>query len=199
LGRYFRVFLGDKTLFYTEAGLVYFWSAGSLIAANVLVLGKDEFALESDLYVGIMNACLVVGIGLGHMAAGFVSGETINRRLVPYGMFGVAAGCAAMAYPGHTFISSLPVLFVMGFAAGFYAVPLNATLQDRSPRSAKGGMIAASNFINFSGMLLAGGVYFAIGFLDPSSFLVFGVIAAVTVGAAVFITKKLPVGAEETA
>jgi acyl-[acyl-carrier-protein]-phospholipid O-acyltransferase/long-chain-fatty-acid--[acyl-carrier-protein] ligase len=46
-------------------------------------------------------------------------------------------------------------LVLVGFAAGFFAVPLNALLQQRSGREDKGRLIATNNVFNTVGVLLA--------------------------------------------
>jgi acyl-[acyl-carrier-protein]-phospholipid O-acyltransferase/long-chain-fatty-acid--[acyl-carrier-protein] ligase len=46
------------------------------------------------------------------------------------------------------------VLFVLGICAGFFAVPVNALIQNRPRPEVKGRVIAASNLLSFGGIAL---------------------------------------------
>ena len=49
---------------------------------------------------------------------------------------------------------------LLGFWAGFFAVPVNALIQHRPPKKDKGGIIAAANLLSFVGIALSSGAYF---------------------------------------
>src|SRR5262249_25684746 len=51
-------------------------------------------------------------------------------------------------------------LFLLGASAGFFNVPLEAYIQQRSDLKQRGTVLAASNFISFSLMLLASGLFY---------------------------------------
>jgi acyl-[acyl-carrier-protein]-phospholipid O-acyltransferase/long-chain-fatty-acid--[acyl-carrier-protein] ligase len=59
----------------------------------------------------------------------------------------------------------LVVLFGLGFGGGLYDIPLESFLQRRSDEDSRGRVIAGSNFLSFSAMLLAYGVFYL--FTDP--------------------------------
>ena len=56
-------------------------------------------------------------------------------------------------------IPMITCLMLAGMCAGFYSVPLNALLQHRAPLENRAGIIAAMNFSNFTGILLASILY----------------------------------------
>ncbi|HZD39521.1 MAG TPA: AMP-binding protein, partial [Terriglobales bacterium] len=95
------------------------------------------------------------GIGVGGLAAGRLSGDKIELGLVPLGSIGMALFSVTLFFSPPSFALSGASLVLMGFAAGFFAVPLNALLQQRSGREDKGRLIATNNVFNTIGVLLA--------------------------------------------
>src|ERR1035438_6208644 len=70
--------------------------------------------------------------------------------------------CNGLALGGTHFglVGSGVLLGVLGFWAGFYAVPVNALIQHRPAEKDKGGIIAAANLLSFVGIALSSGVYY---------------------------------------
>ena len=110
----------------------------------------------SDTRTGLLVTALAVGIGLGSIAAGWLSGDTVEIGLVPYGaaLLGLASMLLGFA---HSFASSLLWLAVAGFAGGLFIVPLNAFLQEHAEPEEKGRLLATNNFLNMIGVVLASG------------------------------------------
>ena len=85
------------------------------------------------------------------------------------------------------------LLMAMGIMAGLYDIPLQAFLQDRSPPASRGSIMAAYNFLAFTGMLLASGIYLLLsgplGLRPPLIFLVNGL---VTVLVTIVVVRRLP-------
>ena len=108
---------------------------------------------------GLLVTALAVGIGLGSIAAGWLSGDSVEIGLVPYGaaLLGLAAILLGFA---HTFGSSLVWLAVAGFAGGLFIVPLNAFLQEHAEPEEKGRLLATNNFLNMIGVVLASGALY---------------------------------------
>jgi acyl-[acyl-carrier-protein]-phospholipid O-acyltransferase/long-chain-fatty-acid--[acyl-carrier-protein] ligase len=63
----------------------------------------------------------------------------------------------------NTFSGAVTCLTVLGFFAGFYSVPINAMLQQKSAAEVRGRVIAANNVLNFLGILAAAGVSAGLG------------------------------------
>src|SRR5260370_28579894 len=63
---------------------------------------------------------------------------------------------------GHarSFAHVLEWLAALGFAAGFFAVPVNALIQHRPDEKDKGGVIAAANLLSFVGIGGAAAIYY---------------------------------------
>ena len=148
----------DRPLWLTVAGISYFWFLGALFQMAVILLGTESLHL-SDTRTGLLVTALAVGIGAGSIAAGWLSGNTVEIGLVPYGaaLLGLASMLLGFA---HTFASSLLWLAVAGFAGGLFIVPLNAFLQEHAEREEKGRLLATNNFLNMIGVVLASGALY---------------------------------------
>jgi acyl-[acyl-carrier-protein]-phospholipid O-acyltransferase/long-chain-fatty-acid--[acyl-carrier-protein] ligase len=104
-----------------------------------------------------MLTCLAVGIGVGSMLAGRLSGDKVELGLVPLGSVAMAVFCVAMYFAKGSYIASIILLACLGLSSGLFIVPLNAYLQQRSGGHEKGRAIATNNFYNTVGLLLASG------------------------------------------
>jgi acyl-[acyl-carrier-protein]-phospholipid O-acyltransferase/long-chain-fatty-acid--[acyl-carrier-protein] ligase len=113
----------------------------------VVVYGPDVLHIGQT-KTGYLNAALAVGIGIGSMIAGLVSGSKIEYGLIPLGAIGMT--CTGLALGGMQFglVGSGILLGVLGFWAGFYAVPVNALIQHRPAEKDKGGLYSKSSVRN---------------------------------------------------
>jgi acyl-[acyl-carrier-protein]-phospholipid O-acyltransferase/long-chain-fatty-acid--[acyl-carrier-protein] ligase len=122
-----------------------------------------------------------------------VSGNKIEYGLSPLGSIGMTATGVALGGSHAGLGGSAALLGMLGFWAGFYAVPVNALIQHRPAEKDKGGIIAAANLLSFIGIALSSGVYFVFTryiHLDPR-----GVILAASVitgAGTVYVLLLLP-------
>ena len=88
---------------------------------------------------------------------------------------------------------SAGMLFLLGFGGGFYDVPLAAFMQHESPPRHLGSILAASNFLTFSGMLIVSVVFVLlqkVGGFEPAH--VFLLAGLVTIPVALYIFVIVP-------
>jgi len=155
-----------RPLLLAALAVAFFWSLGALCQINIDKFAEFEL-LVAQKYVGPLLAVLVLGIGFGSMLAGIWSRGKIELGIVPLGAAGIALGAmllwivpgAAGGPNGHAYGWTCLYLMILGTAAGLYEIPLQAFLQARSPAESRGSILAATNFLCFSGMLLASVVF----------------------------------------
>ncbi len=182
----------DRALFLAVIGNAYFWFLGSLLFSTIVVYGPDVLHI-GQAKTGYLNATLALGIGIGSMVAGWLSGNKIEFGLIPLGSIGMTCTGVLLGATHHGLMGSAVLLGSLGFWAGFYAVPVNALIQHRPPEKDKGGIIAAANLLSFVGIALSAGVYYiftAYVHLDPR-----GVILAASVitgAGTVYVLMLLP-------
>ncbi len=155
-------------LWLTGVGSTYFWTLGLILQLTIDKLAVPELVgPQGQAFVGPMLAVLTLGIGLGSLLAGVWSHGTIERGLTSFGALGIMATSLAFALlpagTGHwnspPYYVACGLLFFLGCFAGLYDIPLIATLQYESPPEERGRILAAYNFLSFSGMLLGSAIF----------------------------------------
>jgi acyl-[acyl-carrier-protein]-phospholipid O-acyltransferase / long-chain-fatty-acid--[acyl-carrier-protein] ligase len=149
----------DRALWLAVVGNTYFWFLAALLQFNIFIYGKDILKI-SDTQGGLLQVAVAIGIGLGSLAAGYLSGNQIEYGLIPLGSVGLTLFSAALAFHGLPFYGVLSLLAALGFFAGFFAVPIAALIQHRPDETRKGKVLGVANLVSFVGVLGASVVYF---------------------------------------
>ncbi len=147
----------ERPLYLTTVGISYLWFLGGLCQA-ALPLMADESLRTNDVQKAALLAALAIGIGVGSLAAGRLSGDKVELGLVPVGSLGmgVFALAAAAAVPSYAW--TVVWITALGFSGGLFIVPLYSYLQQRGGSMEKGRLIGANNFLNTIGLFAAAGV-----------------------------------------
>jgi len=182
----------DRALFLAVLGNAYFWFLGSLLISTILVYGSDILHVGPQ-RTAYLNAALSIGIGIGSVAAGYLSAGKIEYGLIPLGSIGMTIVGASLGVSHGSFLVIASLLSILGFFAGFFAVPVNSLIQHRPNSAEKGGIIAAANLLSFGGIALSAGAYYVltrVGGLDPRG--VFLAAAAITAVGTTYVLILLP-------
>ena len=183
---------GDRPLLTAVVANTFFWFLGSLLLLNIVLYGADILHLD-ETRSSYLLAGLSMGIGLGSLAAGFVSGKKIQMGMVLPGLAGILLMAALLSWPGVGFGSVLLLLILLGFAGGFFVVPINALIQRRPAATEKGRTIAVANMLSFIGVALqpmAQFVMLRLGHPDPSK--VFLIAGAMCVAMGLVLVRMWP-------
>jgi acyl-[acyl-carrier-protein]-phospholipid O-acyltransferase / long-chain-fatty-acid--[acyl-carrier-protein] ligase len=149
----------DKLLGWAVVGNTYLWSLAALLQFVIVIYGHDVLKVN-ETETSYLQAAVAIGIGVGSLAAGYLSGPKIEYGLVPLGAAGMTIFSFMVSRPGLGVWHARTELALLGFFGGFYAVPLGALIQHRPSPKTKGGVIAASNLFSFAGIFIAAGVYY---------------------------------------
>jgi len=158
LGAQWRLVRPDRALKLAVIGNTYFWFLGALLQFVIVFYGREILHLN-ETRGSYLQAALAIGIGVGSFAAGYLSGGKIEYGLVPLGGVGMAVFGSVLALHGLSFLQVIGLLAALGFAGGFFVVPINALIQHRPDEDKKGGVIAYANWLSFVGVLLASAIY----------------------------------------
>ena len=194
LGEFWKQFTyarKDFVLLISIFGSTYFWFLGALVQQSVMIYGRNELQL-SYFNTSILFAMMAVGIGLGSLAAGYISKRKIETGLIPLGAIGVATFSFLMGQAGLPTHQFGLFLGCVGFFGGFYIVPINALVQHRPGSRRKGSIIAMQAFLSWLGILLAAGVYFFLKSIGLSTSNIFTVVGFVTLAATAYVLWLLP-------
>ena len=187
-----KLMRSDRPLWLAVIGNTYFWFLGTLFLQTVLVYG-DRILRLTPARIALLDAALALGIGIGSLLAGYLSGNKIEYGLMPLGAFGMTIMAALVGAVPHSFVSAAITLSALGIFGGFFAVPVNALIQHRPAADKKGGVIAAANLLSFIAGAAASGVYFLLthfGHLDPRGVFLAG--SLLTLAGTVYVLYLLP-------
>ncbi|MGO9480015.1 MAG: acyl-[ACP]--phospholipid O-acyltransferase [Limisphaerales bacterium] len=189
--RQWRIIRRDRVLRLAVIGNTFLWFMAALLSSNLFAHGA--FALHCDKsHINHLWIGLSIGIGLGSVTAGYLSGGKIEYGLVPLGLMGITVFSALLVRPGLGYAGVLWHLAAVGFFTGFFAVPVNAIMQHRPRREDKAGILAAGNLISSAGICLAAGVYYLLRFWPHDTRMIFLIGAVMTLGALVYSVMLLP-------
>ncbi len=154
-----RIIRRDRVLNWAVLGNVYLWYLAALLQFTIVMYGHDVLHIN-EARISYLQAAVGIGIGLGSLAAGYLSGGKIEYGLIPLGALGMTLFAVLLSRHGLTLQQVATNLALLGFFGGFFAVPMNALIQHRPEPERKGGVIAAANLLSFVGVFLAAGAYY---------------------------------------
>jgi acyl-[acyl-carrier-protein]-phospholipid O-acyltransferase/long-chain-fatty-acid--[acyl-carrier-protein] ligase len=168
--RNLKLLVSNKPLLRTALGIGFFWMLASLAQMNIDPFGEVVLGLDKS-EIGLLMGVLVVGLGLGSVLAGLASGKAVELGLVPLGAMGIATCSLFLFLAGSSVIPDVAIatqnayawtcfwLFALGVFSGLFNIPLEAYLQHNSESKTRGTILAASNFVAFSFILVASGLF----------------------------------------
>jgi acyl-[acyl-carrier-protein]-phospholipid O-acyltransferase / long-chain-fatty-acid--[acyl-carrier-protein] ligase len=182
----------DRVLWLAVAGNTYFFFLGALLQFDIVFYGRDVLAVASS-RGSLLQAAIAIGIGVGSLAAGYLSGGKIEYGLIPLGAMGITVFGFLLAIPGLSFVTVLALLAALGFFGGFFIVPISALLQHRPEEQHRGGVLASANLLSFVGILGASVVYFLCKhYLHLGASAIFFWASVGTLGALAYLLWLLP-------
>jgi acyl-[acyl-carrier-protein]-phospholipid O-acyltransferase / long-chain-fatty-acid--[acyl-carrier-protein] ligase len=197
----------DRTLFRTALGIAFFWFLASLAQMNIDSYGTKVLALGQE-DIGPLLAMLVVGVGLGSVLAGLMSGGKVELGIVPIGAAGIVLSAFLLYLTGNSVVTGAELavqrafgwscvwLFTLGISSGLFDIPLETYLQQRADVRIRGTILAAANFIAYSFMIVAAGLFWLMqspnGPLHWSASTIFLAAGLGTVPVAVYVVCLIP-------
>jgi acyl-[acyl-carrier-protein]-phospholipid O-acyltransferase/long-chain-fatty-acid--[acyl-carrier-protein] ligase len=193
--RHWRALLRHRMLLFGVLGVVYIWSLGLLFQLNIAAYAKENLGLD-ETKLGRPMAMIAIGVGLGSMAAGYLSGRTIELGLVILGSLGIGLSSITLFWTASSAGLTLAAVCILGFFAGFLIVPFHAYVQAESAEDDKGGMMAAVNFLQTAGMFATSAVLVILNrvfHLSPPAIFMVGGIGTfiITVAAIIAVPETL--------
>ena len=152
-----RHLFNDRPLWLAVLGIAYFWFAGVLLKTDLQYFGREVLHTSNN-GVSILWAFLAIGIGAGNLLAGRLSGDKVELGLVPLGAILMPFFSFATVLASHSFVLATACVVMVALASGLFVVPLYAYVQQRSDSTEKGRVVAANNFYQTIGMLIASGL-----------------------------------------
>jgi acyl-[acyl-carrier-protein]-phospholipid O-acyltransferase/long-chain-fatty-acid--[acyl-carrier-protein] ligase len=184
-----KLLAGNSALLRVALGIAFFWSLASLANLNVDALVVGQFAKEQTDVAPALGV-LAVGVGVGSILAGLLSNGKVELGLLPIGGAGIVASTVMLFIHSDSYLVWLTLLGVSG---GMFDVPLNAFMQHRSPAGSRGSILAAGNFLTFTGTLIIAGLFYlmlGVWELDPTT--IFLIAGLGTIPVLIYVVTLIP-------
>ncbi len=179
----------DRYLFITLISVAYFLFLGAFIQQNLLLLGPEVLGWDTRTS-GYLFPMAAIGIAIGALVSGKLSGRSIEFGIVPVGTAGLCLSCLLLGF-ANSLPAILSLVFLIGISAGLFIVPLQAFIQQKSPRERLGEILACMNFLNFLGVAIAAVLFLlftkTFGMTAKGCFIANGLMTAVLAVAAFII------------
>jgi acyl-[acyl-carrier-protein]-phospholipid O-acyltransferase/long-chain-fatty-acid--[acyl-carrier-protein] ligase len=154
-----KIIRADRVLRWAVLGNTYLFFLAAFLQTVIVIYGHDVLRIDQR-HTSYLQAAIAIGIGLGSVAAGYLSGGTIEYGLIPLGAVGMTIFGGLLYLPIHSLRVAGLHLALLGIFGGIFAVPLNALIQHRPRPEQKGGVIAAANLLSFVGIGLSPAAYY---------------------------------------
>lgn len=131
--------------------VVLAWAAFYMIAMIALLILPEYEAILGITYTktSYLLGILGIAIAIGSVITGWISGGEIRPWLIPVGAGGMCVAFSLLGILTPTYGLVAGLIFMAGFFAGFYIVPLQALIQILSPDDERGRIIGTSGAISF--------------------------------------------------
>ncbi|MBS0656248.1 MAG: MFS transporter [Verrucomicrobia bacterium] len=181
----------QPTLLSAVIGSSFFLFIGSYIQLNMIPFALQNLHL-SDVQGGYLFLLTALGIGIGSLLAGKISGKSVELGFVPFGGLGIALCLFALSAFSDYLMVEIGLVILIGIFGGLYLVPLDSFIQIASPKTIRGQVIATSNFLGFFGVLCSAGMlYFLSETLELEPRAGFFAVGLITLTIMVFITMAI--------
>ncbi|MCH9630056.1 MAG: Lysophospholipid transporter LplT [Chlamydiia bacterium] len=132
----------------------FFLYMGAFFQLNIIPYAIESLGL-SEYGGGYLFLTISIGIAGGAMLAGKISKNRVELGLSCCSGVFLFLFLFLLAVSPKTIFTNLILLICIGAAGGCFIVPFDAYLQTFSPDIKRGQVIAASNFLSFTGVLMA--------------------------------------------
>ena len=179
-------------LVFTIFSAAYFLFTAAYTQLNLIPFGMQSLGI-TDVQTGYVYLAAALGIGVGSILVGILSGKTVELGLSIWGAFGTAISYMLLYVFQYDLVSSCIIFFSIGMHGGLYVVPLDAYIQYVSPEKDRGSIVAASTFLSFFSILISALFLFTFGtvleLMASTGFLIIGFLSLVV---AMIMLARLP-------
>lgn len=187
----------SRTVFLSILGISWFWFYGAMVLAQLPLFSRNVLG-GNEQVVTVLLLVFSAGVGLGSLLCERLSGHKVEIGLVPFGSIGLTAFAIDLYFATPPALGPLNLsvaqfaaqpgawrvlldLGLIGMFGGFFIVPLNALVQQRSRREAVSRVIGANSILNALFMVAAallGAAALGAGLTIPQLLLATGILNA---------------------
>lgn len=183
-----------KSIAIAILGIGWFWFLGTLVQTILPLYGKEILHVD-ETYTALLQAFIGLGIAVGCVVAGWLSKDTYEPGLIPFGSIGIAIGTLWAGFSGDSYLQTALGLSITGFSAGLFIIPIYTFLHQRAKGNERGRIFATANYVDTVGMLIASGAYwiFATSVFKLPEDKILALFGILTVAITIYALKELPI------
>jgi acyl-[acyl-carrier-protein]-phospholipid O-acyltransferase/long-chain-fatty-acid--[acyl-carrier-protein] ligase len=186
-----KVIKENEVVWLSIIGLSILWGVSQVLLAIFGEYLKSHLGISNTVIAQGLLALSGVGMVFGSIIVGRVSKNYIETGVIPLGALGVTV--ALYLIPTLNELWTLgSALFLFGFSAGLFIVPLNAMIQFSSPSAILGKILAGNNFMQNLSMFFFLILTALFGYFELSSTSLFYIIASVAFLGMSYTFIKMP-------
>lgn len=181
----------DRYLVQAVLASAYFTMLGAYMQLNMIPYGIQHLGLTEE-KSGYLFFVVALGIAIGALLSGKLSGRNIEFGIVPLGAMILTVSAVLLKFLIPSLWVIVPTVFAAGIGAGLFIVPVDSFVQSQAPQQQRGEILAASSFLSWVGVLLASGLVMLTVKLQWSAATGFLLMGGLTLALAVFTFAVLP-------
>ncbi len=186
-----KVIKENDVVWLSILGLSILWGVSQVVLAIFGEYLKSTLGVTDTVTAQGLLALSGFGMIVGSMIVGRVSKNYIETGIIPLGALGVTVALFTM--PTLSSLWALgSTLFLFGFSAGLFIVPLNALIQFSTPSAILGKILAGNNFMQNVSMFMFLILTALFGYFQISSEGLFYIIATIALLGMGYTFIKLP-------
>lgn len=135
-------------------GAAYFLFIGAFTQLNIIPYAMNSLGLSKEMG-GYLFLTTALGIAAGSVIAGRASKKRVELGLSCVCGLVLAVLLVFLSLSTHSLFFTIVWLFFLGLCGGGFIVPLDTFIQLSSPEEERGRVIATTNFLSFTGVLVA--------------------------------------------
>jgi hypothetical protein len=139
-------------------GLSLFWLIGATIQYDITDHARYIFGMD-DLNTGIIMSIAAIGIAVGAILTGWLSGKRVHLGYVIIGSLGLGISMFLIMLMNPAKELFIALIFIGAFFAGFFKIPLNSYVQDAVQGRKLGDILGYLNVMVFVFILISAGIY----------------------------------------
>jgi acyl-[acyl-carrier-protein]-phospholipid O-acyltransferase/long-chain-fatty-acid--[acyl-carrier-protein] ligase len=147
----FRWMKQDRDLWRANLGNTGFFFIAALLQMNIVLYAEQVFHL-GETENSALQVALAIGMAVGSILAGKLSGDHVEYGLIPLGAIGMAVMGFILGIPGIERAWFTVALALLGIGGGLFIVPIAAVLQHRPPADRKGSVQGAASWLSWVGI-----------------------------------------------
>ncbi len=182
---------GRTHLLIAMTGSAYFLFIGAFTQLNIIPFAIESLHLN-EIAGGYLFLSTAIGIAIGAYLAGKASKARIELGLACLAGLAISGLLILLSFFANDIFSVVSLLIFLGVCGGLFIVPFDTFVQVFSPDEKRGQIIAASNFLSFTGVLIASfALFFYSEVLTISNAAGFTVTGVITLLLALFMISRL--------